>query len=503
MRRIFVLAVAIVGMLGFVKAQNADYKWNVGLHGNVNGYQGDLGNSFLKVGELFEDEGIGISLGYYLSPTFDVLLKGSYFYIDYMDTDGTYAKGAKGYADLMGAEYGSWRFNNAVYTGTANVKFKFNNGWLLKEDALISPFAIGGIGVTRSSGTATRNDGIHSKTYSNMAFYYGGGLNFRVSERFNVVFEAGIYNPMTDVYDGIDPTTAKGWVADVNDKGGYAGKSNDEFLQYSLGLTYNFGKKKDADGDGVADRKDKCPDTPAGVAVDENGCPIDTDGDGVPDYLDECPNQAGTVKGCPDTDKDGIADKDDACPKVKGLKKFKGCPDTDNDGVEDAKDKCPNTPAGVKVDAKGCPVDTDGDGIADYLDKCPNEAGVPEEKGCPKKEIVIAPIYFDRVVNFNTGKTYIRRGDIQKLNEVVAKMQENTTLKATISGHTDSVGGDAFNLRLSERRANAVKKYLVKKGIQADRIATVGYGEFSPVATNATAKGRAENRRAEIRIRLN
>ncbi len=491
------LALCISGI--YVKAQNADYKWNVGLHGNVNGYQGDLGNSFLKVNELLEDEGFGISLGYYVSRNFDVLLKGSYFYIDYMDIEGTYAQGKQGYADLVGTQYGSWRFNNAVYTGTANLKFKFNNGWLFNENALISPFAIGGIGVTRSRGISTRSDGRHNHSYSNLALYYGGGLNFRLSERMNVIFEAGIYNPMTDEYDGVDPTTSK-WRSSNNSVGGDAGKSKDIFAQYSLGITYNFGKKKDADGDGIADRKDKCPDTPAGVAVDEDGCPIDTDGDGVADYLDKCPNQAGTVNGCPDTDGDGIADKDDICPKVKGLKQFKGCPDTDKDGVEDAKDKCPNTPAGVNVDVNGCPVDTDKDGIADYLDKCPNEAGVAEENGCPKK---IIPIYFDRTVHFPFAKSYVKRGDIKLLNEVVAKMKEDTKILAKISAYTDAIGSDKINQRLSERRANAVKRYLVKKGVEADRISTVGYGEASPVATNDTAKGRAENRRAEIRIRLN
>ena len=114
-------------------------------------------------------------------------------------------------------------------------------------------------------------------------------------------------------------------------------------------------KPVDSDGDGVPDAIDKCPDTPAGVKVDKDGCPIDSDRDGVPDYLDKCPDTPAGVK----------VDKD-------------GCPiDSDRDGVPDYLDKCPDTPAGVQVDKDGCPIDSDHDGVPDYLDKCPGTpAGV-------------------------------------------------------------------------------------------------------------------------------
>jgi Outer membrane protein and related peptidoglycan-associated (lipo)proteins len=172
--------------------------------------------------------------------------------------------------------------------------------------------------------------------------------------------------------------------------------------------------REDEDQDGVKTRKDKCPGTPAGVAVDAVGCPLDTDKDGVPDYLDKCPTVPGSkamngcqdrdkdgvadnedlcpdvpglarFKGCPDSDGDGIEDSKDKCPNVKGLDIFQGCPDTDGDGVEDSKDKCPNTKQGIKVDDKGCPADEDGDGVIDSEDKCPGtKAGIKvDEKGCP------------------------------------------------------------------------------------------------------------------------
>ncbi len=498
--KFLVFFTAILFVSSSLLAQTRDNKWSVGLHMNSTHYQGDLGNDFLKFNDF--DPGLSFSLGYYLSPTFDVTAKLGWSHVDFSAKDGTYAFGKNGYADsrpfIGGNNEPGWKFYGNLWNASANLKLKLNNGWLLKEEAKVAPFVIGGVGVTRMN-TIGIGEWKTDKTYSNMALYYGAGVNFRLSERLNMALEAGIYNPMTDVYDGVSTHTAPGWNGNNNRKGN-VGDSDDKFLQYSLGVTYNLGKKKDADGDGVADRKDKCPNTPAGVAVDEDGCPVDTDGDGVADYLDKCPNVPGTVEGCPDTDGDGVADKNDKCPKVKGLKKLNGCPDTDGDGVTDKNDKCPNTPRGVKVDSKGCPVDTDGDGIADYLDKCPRRAGVASNNGCPKKAVV--PVYFDRVVYFSSNKSYVRRGEIAKLNEVVTKMKENMTLKATVSGYTDSIGGEIFNIKLSERRANAVKKFLVSKGIDANRISTVFYGEANPVATNETAAGRAENRRAEIRIRI-
>ncbi len=216
MKRIVLI---LVGVLVFtsVFAQDASRKWSVGLHGNLNAYQGDLGNGFFEFDEIWKDEGIGVSLEYYLSPAFDVTLKGTYFHLDYKDDNGTYSKGKGGYADLVGADYGSWRFNGDMLTGTANLKFKFNNGWLLKEESLIAPFAIGGVGVMRIHSESFRNTRRNSKNYSNMALYYGAGLNFRLSEYFNMIFEAGVYNPMTDVYDGIDRGTVR-W------KGAFGGK---------------------------------------------------------------------------------------------------------------------------------------------------------------------------------------------------------------------------------------------------------------------------------------
>lgn len=480
--------IACLAIFSVLSAQTKDSRWAVGLHGNITDYKGDLG------GRIFSFEnmkaGGSLSLAYYLSPTFDITAKGSYATSERFDDNGTYSKGGNGYADRIGTPLGDWGFENTMWQATANLKMKLNNGWLFSEDAVIGPFFIGGVGVTRSESEMTRTT--HSeKTYSNLTFYYGGGLNFRLSERLNMVLEVGVYNPMTDVYDGIDATTAPGW------KG--AGTSDDKFFQYSLGLNFNLGKKADTDSDGIADKKDKCPNTPIGVAVDENGCPIDTDGDGVADYLDKCPKLAGTINGCPDTDSDGIIDSNDKCPKVAGLKQLQGCPDKDddNDGVLNLQDKCPNTPKGVKVDSKGCPVDTDSDGIADYLDKCPNEAGPAKTQGCPVQAKLDE---FAKKIYFNTNKSSLKTESFNILNQVVdiLKKHNDANFKVVINGHTDSVGRETYNQKLSEKRAAIVKNYLIEKGIAANKLFSRGYGETRPIASNDTKAGRAQNRRTEI-----
>src|SRR2546428_11251880 len=150
----------------------------------------------------------------------------------------------------------------------------------------------------------------------------------------------------------------------------------------SLGLSIFTGPGafRDTDKDGVADRKDACPGTPAGAVVDARGCPSDSDRDGVYNGLDACPNTVEhaevDARGCPkDSDGDGVYDRIDKCPGTPTGARVdaQGCPtDADRDGVPDGPDQCPNTPAGATVDTTGCPVDSDHDCVPDGLDKCPN-----------------------------------------------------------------------------------------------------------------------------------
>ena len=270
-------------------------------------------------------------------------------------------------------------------------------------------------------------------------------------------------------------------------------------FQHSAGIVFKFGGK-DTDKDGIFDKDDACPDV-AGLKQ-FNGCP-DTDGDGIQDSEDACPNEAGTaeLKGCPDTDGDGIADKDDACPEVAGLAALRGCPDGDGDGVADKDDKCP-TVAGPKDNA-GCPwPDTDGDGVLDKDDKCPSVKGTVANQGCPEvtEEVMKTLNNYGKVILFDSGKSTFQQGTYTVLQSITAILKEYPNSKFQIEGHCDSDGSNELNQTLSENRAHAVVNYLIENGIAEDRLKHTGFGETKPIASNKTAKGKAENRRVEISL---
>ncbi len=246
----------------------------------------------------------------------------------------------------------------------------------------------------------------------------------------------------------------------------------------------------DKDGDGFLDTVDACPE----IAGTLDGCP-DSDGDGVKDSLDKCPKVAGTLNGCPDSDKDGFADKDDKCPTVAGT--LNGCPDADKDGFADNVDKCP-TVAGT---VNGCPKDTDGDGIPDNVDKCINKRGSAANNGCPvelTEEAKATLGAYAKTIQFNTGKSSFKPGVTATLDKVAGVMKEFKEVKFNVEGHSDSVGNDANNLKLSQRRAQAVLDYLATHGIEGSRLRAIGYGEANPIASNKTRAGRAQNRRVVL-----
>lgn len=283
-------------------------------------------------------------------------------------------------------------------------------------------------------------------------------------------------------------------------KYGFADKINNHW-QHSLGVVLKFGGT-DTDGDGIYDKDDACPDV-AGLA-EFNGCP-DADGDGIKDSEDACPDVAGLAElnGCPDADGDGIADKDDMCPNAKGSKANNGCPDTDGDGVVDKDDKCA-TVAGPAANG-GCPwPDTDGDGVLDKDDNCKNEAGPASNDGCP--EPVISEVAekkigeFAKTILFNSGRSAFRTGTSDKLDGIVKIMKEFPKATFVVEGHTDSTGSSSLNQKLSQKRADAVKDYLIENGIDASRLESKGYGEANPIDTNDTRAGRANNRRVEIKV---
>ncbi len=287
------------------------------------------------------------------------------------------------------------------------------------------------------------------------------------------------------------------------------------------GLSFMLGRRearvRDRDGDGVPDKIDECKDTPAGDRVDARGCTIpDSDSDGVLDDTDRCPDTpAGEqvdASGCSasqrDGDGDGVNDAADKCPGTPTGEEVdaSGCSasqrDSDGDGVNDAADQCANTPAGEQVDAKGCPIpkDGDGDGVTDDKDRCPNTpAGVQvDAEGCQvlfeetKKTLILEG------VNFETGKAALTPESQTILNGVAESLVANEEINVEVSGHTDNTGSRALNQRLSRARAEAVRQYLIDRGVAAARLTAVGRGPDRPVASNRTAEGRAQNRRVEL-----
>jgi outer membrane protein OmpA-like peptidoglycan-associated protein len=262
----------------------------------------------------------------------------------------------------------------------------------------------------------------------------------------------------------------------------------------------------DKDADGLNDFDDQCPDE-AGPA-ENNGCPWgDKDGDGVTDNLDACPDVVGPAEnnGCPwgDRDEDGILDNEDECPDVAGPIENKGCPwgDRDGDGVLDNEDRCPEVPG--PADNQGCPYqDSDGDGVIDIEDECPRTPGPAENKGCPvieKEEQEVLNTAFDNL-EFESGKDIIKATSYNSLDELAELMKKKEAYKLKISGHTDNVGSDENNMRLSEKRAKAVSNYLSNKGVESSRFVVEWFGESKPIYPNDTPEGRQKNRRVEMEV---
>lgn len=349
----------------------------------------------------------------------------------------------------------------------------------------------------------------NQKVYTPREINFNGELGFRLmlSDNLALSFNSGLQISPNDYLDDLR-----------------RGTSNDMFFFSNLGLTYSLFTEADSDRDGIPDSKDKCPNTPLGVKVDEFGCPLDSDDDGVPDYLDKCPNTPRGVQvdenGCPlDSDGDGVPDFRDLCPdtpKRIPVDDF-GCPfDSDGDGVPDYLDKCPNTPVGVDVDAKGCPLDSDLDGIPDYLDECPDSAPgeIVDEKGCkkiielPKKDTLTIKVEPIKEMTFRVSDIFEKNGVTLKqsafteLDKILEEMKRDPLSRWRIESHTDNTGSPEANLKTSSRRAEAVQNYFLSRGISKIRLQVVGLGSKFPVADNKTEEGRNKNRRIEI-IRVN
>ena len=376
------------------------------------------------------------------------------------------------------------------------LQYKLANGYILPEDARFFPYIFAGVGVFGSG-----DNDVMVPVGLGLRYRIVPGMHFQVSSAYKL--NATEENKINEF----------------------------SYLHHSLGLLFNLGggkapTPKDTDGDGIVDKEDECPTevgTPAtkgcpivdadndGIKDSEDACPQvaglekfqgcpDSDNDGIKDSEDACPQVAGLEKfqGCPDSDNDGIKDSEDACPQVAGLEKFQGCPDSDNDGVKDSEDACPQVAGSVNL--KGCP-DRDNDGIADKDDQCPDVAGIAALNGCSESKLEEELSLEAKLIQFETGSAVIKTESYRELDKILELMNAYPSSNFSIEGYTDDRGRAESNRALSQKRADAVKTYFVNKGISSARLTATGYGEASPVATNATAAGRKQNRRVEIHLK--
>jgi len=479
MKKFTLLAIITLIAISFnLRAQNTDYRWAFG----VNWQFEDFNTVHLSVPDQFKYtkwQGYkfpsALSIGRNLNPSFNVFAQ---FGISQLETERM---------SLLGQPISDEKF----WTGDLNIAYKFANGYILKESSWFDPYIYLGFGAS-----SIKDLGADKTTYLKQVT--GVGFNFWLTENVGLNFQ-GAYDYM--ITPKLSTTDAK----------------RDDYMHYTMGLKFRFGAK-DTDGDGVKDKDDLCPETPGkvelagcpdkdndGIADKDDACPDvagkpefkgcpDTDGDGIIDGEDACPTAAGAkeLNGCPDKDGDGIADKDDKCPDVAGKKELGGCPDKDGDGIADKDDACPEVKGLAKFN--GCP-DTDGDGIADKDDKCPDVAGIAANFGCPE----VKKFEYYKVVYFASAKTTVITKYTKDLDEVVGIMNDHADVSVTVEGFADSQGNDNYNMKLSEKRADYVINYLVKKGIAKDRLVKKFSGEANPVGDNKTADGRAMNRRVEIK----
>ena len=377
--------------------------------------------------------------------------------------------------------------------------------------ARFRPFLTAGLGLESTEVDSDNADGPGANV--------GGGVRWLLSDHWGLRLDgryvlADVGGSIDEVQNNIEATAGivfafGGGPPPDTDQDGVPDRK-DDCPGTPLGATVDLkGCPKDSDGDRVYDGIDACPDTAAGCPVDDKGCPLDSDGDGVIDCQDKC---AGTAKGCrvdatgcpTDEDGDGVCDGVDTCPgTAKGCKvDATGCPtDEDGDGVCDGVDKCPGTAKGCKVDATGCPTDEDRDGVCDGVDKCPGTAAgrKVDAVGC---EELFVPERGDLVlegVTFENDSAQLKPESAATLDSVAASLLAWPEVRVEVEGHTDSTGSDAYNQKLSQKRAESVRDYLVAKGVDASRLSAKGYGEAEPIADNKSEDGRARNRRVELK----
>ncbi|MBS1536114.1 MAG: OmpA family protein [Bacteroidetes bacterium] len=355
---------------------------------------------------------------------------------------------------------------------------------------------------------------LHYKTYKDedgASFHLigGFGIDYYISRKVSIGLQAAYRNIKTDILDGYAQIDASG-----------SATNPDAYAEFGLKLSYYFFGSSDTDGDGISDLDEE--------KLGTNPFSADTDGDGVSDF-----DEIYLYKTDPfsiDSDNDGISDS-------KELFEYRTNPllsDTDSDGLSDSDELFVYKTNPRVIDSDGdtisdadeikngtnpLNIDTDSDTLPDNLDKCPVTFGFRENEGCPippsalivhdtiiqTKEVIHViekgQSYTPYGINFKRGKSEIEVESEPILDGVVKWLQDNPTLTVEVRGHTDSEGAAELNLILSQNRAESVRNYLVKEGIDPTRLSAKGFGKNQPVADNNTLKGKAQNRRIEFYVK--
>lgn len=452
MKLILVLCLLVIPVL----ADETGGKTELGIKAGANSYWGDINDRQVN-------GSAAVSLFWWISDPFAI--------------------GFNGGASFLQAEQSDAYFKTMLYNFSPMIKVK------LFPSSPVNPYLTTGFEVMHidpqdKAGNPLPNNAAGEYNTIQFAVPLGGGLSVFFSEVFGLELEAMYHQALTDYLDDIKQ-----------------GKTYDGYFTATLGLVFNLGAPRDSDNDGIPDKFDGDPARAEDYDgfEDADGIPDpDNDQDGVPDYSDQARNEP--------EDHDGFQDQDGAPD-----------PDNDGDGILDVNDKMPGTDASIAAailtmedvdgfqDEDGAPdPDNDGDGILDVDDKCPNDPetvnGYEDEDGCPdsKPAIEVGQAIVLEGVNFASGSSDLTANSMRILDKAASALDNNPEIEVEIRGYTDNTGSYQGNVRISQRRADSVREYMLNHGIAPYRMTTKGYGPENPVAPNDTREGRAKNRRIEF-----
>jgi len=452
MKKLMIIVVSILLIGSLALADDIGGKFGIGVKGGVAQYYGDLSENSFGLN-------YGLSVDYWLG--------------ERLGLGFNYGK------SQLQAEENAQYFESDLWNYSLHLKLN------LLPKSNLNPYLI--VGYEWWDGDPKKEDGgwvsefgqgIESGDYEkvNNAIPVGLGFSYYLTDVLSFDAEGLLHYTTVDYVDGY-----------------VEGDKDDTWISLAVGLSLHFGKAKDTDGDGIPDRHDKDPMHAEDFDnfQDEDGVPdLDNDLDGVPDAVDKAPLDP--------EDRDNFQDED-------------GVPDldNDNDGIADVDDKAPNAAEDMDgfQDDDGVPdTDNDNDGILDVDDRCPNEAetlndyedldGCPDEK--PEVDVKTGEAIVLDGVNFATGSANLTENSKTILDKVVRTMTKNPELELEVRGYTDNTGSYSGNMKISQRRADSVKNYLVGMGIESSRLAAQGFGPENPIASNDTRDGRAQNRRIEF-----